>query len=175
VSNGWPRGPRDLLRDFCENLNCTENTLKKTSILCLLALLSLVDAASSQAQQAGQPEKTVAAQEQQWLKSQTTNNPDLVAPLLADKFVSTGSDGKVTNRAESLASAKASKYVSAEYEDVVVTVFGNTAIATGVFKAKGTDASGKPMDIHERWTDTWVKMPSGQWQCVASHQSPVTM
>jgi ketosteroid isomerase-like protein len=78
-------------------------------------------------------------------------------------------------KAESLASAKASKYVSAEYEDVLVTVFGNTAIATGVFKAQGTDASGKPMDIHERWTDTWVKMPSGQWQCVASHQSPVTM
>jgi hypothetical protein len=98
--------------------------LKKTSILCLLALLSLVNATSSQAQQAGEPEKTVAAQEQQWLKSQKTNNPDLVAPLLADKFVSTGSDGKVTNRAESLASAKASKYVSAEYEDVVVTVFG---------------------------------------------------
>lgn len=152
-----------------------ENTLKKTSILCLLALLSLVSAASSQAQQTGEPEKTVTVQEQQWLKSQKTNNPELVAPLLADKFVSTGSDGKVTNKAESLASAKASKYVSAEYEDVLVTVFGNTAIATGVFKAKGTDASGKPMDIHERWTDTWVKMPSGQWQCVASHQSPVTM
>jgi ketosteroid isomerase-like protein len=149
--------------------------LKKASILCLFVLLSLVSAASSQAQQTGEPEKTVAAQEQQWLQSQKTNNPDSVAPLLADKFVSTGSDGKVTNKAESLAAAKAVKYVSAEYQDVLVTVFGNTAIATGVFKAKGTDASGNPMDIHERWTDTWVKMPNGQWQCVASHQSPVKM
>jgi ketosteroid isomerase-like protein len=149
--------------------------MKKIWILCLLALYSLGSAASSQAQQTGGTEKAVAAQEQQWLKSQKTNNPDLVAPLLADKFVSTGSDGKVTNKAESLASAKATKYVSAEYEDVLVTVFDNTAIAMGVFKAKGTDASGKPMDIHERWTDTWVKMPNGQWQCVASHQSPVKM
>jgi len=48
-----------------------------------------------------------------------------------------------------------------------------TAIATGGSKAKGTDASGKPMDEHVRWTDTWVKMPSGKWQCVASHVSPV--
>jgi hypothetical protein len=112
--------------------------------LCLLALLSLVSIASSQAQQTGEPEKTVAAQEQQWLKSQKTNKPDLVAPLLADKFVSTGSDGKVTNKAESLASAKASKYVSAEYEDVLVTVFGNTAIAPGVFKARGTDQRFSP-------------------------------
>jgi hypothetical protein len=43
----------------------------------------------------------------------------------------------------------------------------------GVFRATGTDASGKPLDAHERFTDTWVKMPNGKWQCVASHQSRV--
>jgi len=32
-----------------------------------------------------------------------TNNPDLVSPLLADKFVNTARDGKVTGKAESLA------------------------------------------------------------------------
>jgi len=149
--------------------------MKKLLMLCLLGLLSFGSAARLQSQQTGEPEKAVAAQEQQWLKSQKTNNPDLVAPLLADKFVNTSSDGKVTGKAETLATAKATKYVGAEYESLQVTVFGNTAIATGVFKAKGTDASGQPMDIRERWTDTWVKMPSGQWQCVASHQSPVKM
>ena len=44
----------------------------------------------SQAQTTGGTEKAVAALEEQWLQSQKTNNPDLVAPLLADKFVSTG-------------------------------------------------------------------------------------
>ena len=147
--------------------------MKKNWILCLLALLSLVGVAWSQT--TGGTEKAVAALEQQWLQSQKTNNPDLVAPLLADKFVNTGSDGKVMNKAASLANAKATKYDSAEYEDVKVTVFGDTAIATGGFKAKGTDASGKSMDIHERWTDTWVKMPGGKWQCVATHGSPIKM
>ena len=147
--------------------------MKRTWILCLIGLLSLGSAAWSQAQTTGGTEKSVAALEQQWLKSQKTNNPDLVAPLLADKFISTGSDGKVTGKAETLATAKATKYDSAEYEDVKVTAFGHTAIATGVFKAKGTDASGKPLDTHERWTDTWVKMSNGKWQCVASHESPV--
>jgi hypothetical protein len=120
-------------------------------------------------------EKTVAGLENQWLQSQKTNNPDMVAPLLAEKFVNTGSDGKVTNKEESLANAKATKYDSVDYENLKVTVFGNTAIATGDFKAKGTDHSGKAMDVHERFTDTWVKMPGGHWQCVASHGSPVTM
>jgi len=113
--------------------------------------------------------------EQKWLQSQKTNDPELVAPLLADKFVNTGSDGKVTNKVESLAEAKATKYDSAAYDDLKVTAFGDVAIATGVFTAKGTDASGKPLDLHERFTDTWVKMKNGQWQCVASHGSPIKM
>jgi len=142
---------------------------------CLISLLSLGSAAWLQAQQIGGTEKAVAALEQQWLQSQKTNNPDLAAPLLADKIVVTMSNGKVMNKAELLADAKATKYVSAEYEDVKVTVFGDTAIATGGFKAKGTDASGKPFDTNERFTDTWVTMPNGKWQCVATHESPLKM
>jgi len=130
--------------------------MNRTWTWCLIALLSLASAAWSQDKMAGGTEGAVAALEQQWLQSQQTNNPDLVAPLLADKFVSTGSDGKVSDKAQSLAA------------------FGNTAVATGDFKAKGTDASGKPLDTHERFTDTWVKM-NGKWQCVASQASPVKM
>jgi ketosteroid isomerase-like protein len=147
--------------------------MKRAWIPCLIALLSIGSAAWSQAQTTGATEKTVAALEKQWMQSQKTNNPDLVAPLVADKFIGTGADGKLTDRAQLLADAKASKYDSMEYEDVKVTVFGNTAIATGGSRAKGTDEAGKPMDTHVRWTDTWVKMPNGKWQCVASHVSPI--
>jgi ketosteroid isomerase-like protein len=150
--------------------------MKNMWMWCLIGLLSVGSAAWSQAQQtSGGTDKAIAALENQWLQSQKTNNPDLVAPLLADKFVSTGSDGKVLNKAAALADAKARKYASAEYENVQVTVFGDTAIATGGYKGKGTDASGKPFDEHERWTDTWVKMPNGKWQCVATQASPVKM
>ena len=138
-------------------------------------MVSLGSAVWSRAQTTGETEKTVAALEQQWLQSQKTNNSDLLLPLLADKFINTGSDGKVTGKAETLARAKATNYDSADYEDVKVTTFGDTAIATGGFKAKGTDESGKPLDVHERWTDTWVKMPDGKWQCVASQGTAVKM
>ena len=130
----------------------------------------------SQAQQtSGGTEKVIAALENQWLQAQQTNNPDLVAPLLADKFVSTENDGKVNNKSQSLANAKASKFVSAENEGVQVTVFGDTAIATGLWVGKGTDEMGKPLDGHYRFTDTWVKMPGGKWQCVATQSTPIKM
>ena len=150
--------------------------MKSAWMWFLISLLSVASAAWAQDKEAGGgTEKAVAALEQQWLQSQKANNPDLVAPLLADKFINTGSDGKVTGKVESLAIAKATKYDSVSYDNVKVTAFGGTAIATGDFKAKGTDASGKPLDANERFTDTWVKMPNGKWECVASHQSPVKM
>ena len=64
--------------------------MKRTWFWCLVALLSLGSASLSQAQQASSAtEKAVLALENQWMQSQKTNNPDLVAPLLADKFVET--------------------------------------------------------------------------------------
>jgi len=148
--------------------------MKRIWSCCLLAVLLVGNTAWSQDKSSG-TEKAVAALEQQWLQSQKTNNPDLAAPLLADKIVNTNPDGKVTSKSEILATAKATKYSSVDYDDLKVTVFGDTAIANGTFKANGTDHSGKPMDVTERFTDTWVKMPNGKWQCVASHGSTVKM
>jgi ketosteroid isomerase-like protein len=147
--------------------------MNKTWLACLLASLSLVSASLSDAQTSDSTEKAVLALENQWMKSQKENNPDILAPLLADKFVVTNSAGKVRNKTEALANARATKYSSVEYQDMKVTVYGDTAIATGGFKGQGTDDSGKAFNTHSRWTDTWVKMPDGKWQCVASHGSDI--
>jgi ketosteroid isomerase-like protein len=149
--------------------------MKKTSICLLGALLLMSSAWSQDMQNTGGTEKAVAALENQWLQSQKTNSVDLLVPLLADQFVDTGSDGKVADKAQTLATAKTTKWTSAEYEKLKVTVFGDVAIATGVFSGKGTDGSGKALDEHERWTDTWVKMSEGKWQCVASPGSNIKM
>jgi ketosteroid isomerase-like protein len=81
----------------------------------------------------------------------------------------------VTNKSQSLADAKASKIVSAANEDVQVTVFGDTAIATGLWVGKGTDEKGKAFDVRDRWTDTWLKMPNGKWQCIATQSTSVKL
>jgi uncharacterized protein (TIGR02246 family) len=164
--------PLDVIAD---KLNNWTGVFMKNSLgWSLLGLLALAGPAAAPAQHASDATaKAVTALEYQWLQSQKTNNPELVAPLLADKIVDTSSDGKVSTKAEMLADAKARKYSSAEYEDVKVVVFGDTAIATGVFKGKGTDPSGKAFDDHDRWTDTWMKMADGKWQCIATHNSPI--
>lgn len=147
--------------------------MKSLSIGCALAVLAVGGSAWSQAAPGvTAAEQAVAALEHQWLQSQRTNNPELLAPLLAEKFVDTTAEGKVLNRAQALANARARRYTSVEYENVQVTVSGDTAIATGVYRGRGTEG-GKPFAEHERWTDTWVKMPAGKWQCVASQGTPL--
>lgn len=144
----------------------------KSKYALFLGLISLSCATLMQAQATGgAAEKAVAALEDQWTQSERTNNPDLLAPLLADKFIFINTDGTISNRAKELADSKATKYASVDISDFHVTVTGNTAVATMVFKSKGTLANGNAMDINARWADTWVKMPDGKWQCVLSQGS----
>ena len=138
-----------------------------------LVSVLMVSAAAAQAATGGTAEQAVTAAEHQWLKSQQTNNVELLAPLLADKVVETTEEGKVRAGKDAvLAAAKADNWSSAEYTDLKVTVFGDTAIATGTFTGKGTDGAGKPIDVRVRFTDTWV-MANGKWLCVATHDSPL--
>jgi hypothetical protein len=147
--------------------------MKRKLLLSLVGSICLAAAMASHAQAPGAgAEKAVIALENQWLESEKTNNPDLVTGIFGDKYIATEPDGTLEDRAQTLADAKARKWTSAEYEDLKVQAYGDVAIVTGGYKGKGMD-SGKPFNEHLRWTDTWVKMPDGKWQLVASHYSPV--
>jgi ketosteroid isomerase-like protein len=150
-----------------------ELSMKKRNLFWgVVGLPLLVSTAAWSQASTGATEKAVTALENQWAEAQRTNNTDLVAPLLADNFVQTSGTGKVTtSKAAALATAKAEKFTSMEYIDLQVYAFGNTAVAIAGFHATGTDGSGKAFDESGRFTDTWTKMPSGKWLCVASQDA----
>ena len=139
----------------------------------LLGVLGLAVVMSASAQEAADPHKTIMDLENQWLEADKANNPDMIAPAIADKYLATTPEGQLEDKAKTLEEIKARKYSSAAYEDIRITVFGNTAIARGGYKGSGTEQSGKAFTEHLRWTDTWVKMPSGKWQVVATQYTPI--
>ena len=137
-------------------------------------VMMMVTGASAQATTARANERAVTTAEHQWLKSQQTNNVELLAPLLADRVVETD-DGKVfMGKGAVLADAKSVAWSSVEYTDLKVMLFGRTAIAIGMFVGKGMNA-GKPLNARVRFTDTWAKMANGKWLCVATHDSELKM
>lgn len=143
--------------------------MKRLTWVCAFLML-LTAASAAQAKPAGDVAAAVQALEDKWTEAARKNDVTALASLLADNAVLTSTTGEVRNKAAYLAESKARKYDSASSTETKVTVFGDTAIATGLWKAKGTD-KGKPFDETERYTDTWVKI-GGQWKCVASHGSP---
>jgi uncharacterized protein (TIGR02246 family) len=145
--------------------------MKRTTLLVLFALTWIMVPHSLFGQ------TNVAASithlEQAWADAQKAGDAANVAPLLADNFINTDVDGNRSGKSELLSNLKGGKWEQNEISDVKVSVYGDTAIATGAWAGRGVDGDGTKVDRRERWTDTWVKTKDGKWQCVASQQTAV--
>ena len=88
-----------------------------------LALVMTVSGAATEVTR-GAADQAVTAAEHQWLRSQQTNNVELLPPLLADKVVETNEEGKVfAGKDAVLADSKSETWRSADYTDVKVTLW----------------------------------------------------
>ena len=122
----------------------------------------------------GSVEKTIMDLERQWEKAAVESDAKAIDALIAPDFVTVQESGSLQNKADYIAGLLNQKIQTSSTTDMKVQVYGNTAVITALAYAKGTEkASGKPFEFRVRFADTWVKMPDGKWQCVASAGSPV--
>ncbi len=115
----------------------------------------------------------IMALEKAWNLAYKSADHRALDRILDDEIVLINDDGTVQTKREFLASVKKSTGQEQQVapESMSVHVFGNTAISTGVFRAKGVDA-GKPYVRRERFVDTWI-YKGGNWVCVATNATPV--
>jgi len=139
-----------------------------------LVVLALFCAASARlfAQSALEIEKAIADLESKWAAAQQEGKAGIVGSLLAERFISVSTEGQLSTRDQLLAHMKPGKWEDYGISDVKVIVYDHIAIATGLWSGKGMVGDHK-VDLRERWTDTWVRMPGGLWQCVASQQTAI--
>jgi ketosteroid isomerase-like protein len=117
----------------------------------------------------------IIALEKAWNQAYKAGDTRALDSILDNEVVLINDDGSVQSKAEFLASVKSSNNNSQEQqvspESMSVHVFGNTAISTGVFRAKGVQG-GKPYVRRERFVDTWL-YKNGKWVCVATNATPI--
>jgi ketosteroid isomerase-like protein len=119
----------------------------------------------------------IVALEKAWNQAYKLGDRHALDGILDDQIVLISDDGSVQSKAEFLASIKKTNSSSGSQdqqvapESISVHLYGNTAIATGVFRAKGVQG-GKPYVRRERFVDTWVNK-GGTWVCVATNATPV--
>lgn len=127
---------------------------------------------------AGRQEKAINADEIQvrqleraWNQAEAKQEVNEVSTLLADTMVYTDYDGTFMHKAEYMRWIVAPEQKADHLYDegLTVQVYGDAAVATGIYRETGTN-KGKAYTIRSRFTDTWIRR-GGTWQCVASQST----
>lgn len=142
----------------------------KRVLLVVLALCFGIPVWAQASGSDGDVSKKLMDMEHKWAEAAKTGDWNSVSNMLADDYVVTNASGKQMSKQESLNDMKSAKLDSGDVSDMQVRTHGDTAIVTGKFRGSGKDKNGKPLNIHEAWTDTWVNK-NGKWVCVASQST----
>jgi ketosteroid isomerase-like protein len=108
--------------------------------------------------------------QREWLDAYQKHDAAALERIEADDFTLTEGDGKVTTKAEDIASLRNAKPPQPddafEVEDVKVRLYGDTAVLIGRVIIKYR-SKGQMVAEQYRYTDTYLKRGGG-WQVVAS-------
>ena len=128
--------------------------MKKISTLILGLCIALVLVAGDEDREAGVKSKIIAL-EKAWNQAYKLGDTKSLDALLDDHMVLVNDDGSTQSKELFLASVKrsTSREEQVSPESMSVHVYGTTAIATGVFRAKSLDYA-KSYTRRERFIDT---------------------
>lgn len=116
----------------------------------------------------------IVALEKAWNQAYRYRDKKALADILDDSMILIDEDGSIQSRSVFLASIDAARPTDeqqAEPESISVRLFGDTALASGVFRRRGF-ANGKPYVKRNRFVDTWLRR-GGTWVCIAALATPM--
>jgi ketosteroid isomerase-like protein len=116
-------------------------------------------------------DETVLVQmEQNWAKALENRDTAALACILADEFEDADPEGKLSDRASTLAKAALHEAVHHQLSEMHAHVAGELGYIRGL--ATAVDAEGRVV-ARVRFTDIYAYR-DGRWQAVAGHESMVT-
>ena len=137
--------------------------------LSMLIFSSLAYAAPCPTAQAKDGDALVQI-EQAWARSLEQSDTAALGCILATEFEDAGPDGKLTDRATTLAQAGEHRAIQHELSKMQAHVQGDFGYIRGLATALNTQ--GKVVAV-VRFTDVYVYREQ-RWQCVAGHESMLT-
>ena len=138
------------------------------AIAWVLVLCSAAYAAPCPSGQA-EDERALIQIENTWARALEQRNVAALDCILAGEFEDADPDGKLTDRATTLAKAAEHPPVHHELSELHARVNGDAGYIRGL--ASAVDAQGKVV-FRVRFTDIYAYRDS-RWQCVAGHESMV--
>jgi ketosteroid isomerase-like protein len=112
-------------------------------------------------------EQELSGLESQWQEALTRRDVAVLDRLMADDYVLTTVSGEVVNKARVLAEVKSANATADVHNtDVVVRVYGDVAIVTGLVVISGK-FNDKDVSTRSRYIKVYVER-QGQWRVVAA-------
>jgi uncharacterized protein (TIGR02246 family) len=146
--------------------------LWKAGIVAIaLAVLIAISFASQQKSVPSGDEIQIQQLERAWNQAEARHDTKALTALVADTLSYIDFDGSLQDKAGYLKDVTQTTYQADHLYDegLTVRVYGNAAVATGVYRETGT-SKGKQYVHRARFTDTWVKQ-DGVWRCAASQST----
>ena len=150
-------------------MKCTWRGRREARLLGCVLLVAMGVAAAAQARiVAGDESVRVISLENAWNQAEVTHDSQALSMLLAETFDFTDDDGQFMNKTQWLAHIRegVDHYEQLSSSGMAVHMYGNVAIATGVYREKITE-KGKGVVHSGRFTDIWIQR-NAEWKCVAS-------
>jgi uncharacterized protein (TIGR02246 family) len=116
-------------------------------------------------------EQAIRQLDQERIQAQIGADAAALDRIYAEDFIGVGPSGTVRTKAQVISdfTAGSLKFQSITTDEVLVRVYDNTAVETGLSTMIGQD-NGKAVPRDTRFTRVWVKQ-QGRWRLVANHYS----
>ncbi len=113
--------------------------------------------------------ETVLELESTWGTAPIVGDLDTVAGVVADDWIGVAPTGQTMGKADLLEmlASHPNIFNSVRYSDVMVKIFGSTAVVTSYFEGSGE------LELRQRYLRVYAKRGE-TWQCVATQIAPET-
>jgi len=119
-------------------------------------------------------EQQILQLEKEGREAALSNDVEANDRLLADNWMNTNANGTTTTKARLMELLKSSpfKIMSIEDDDVMVRVFGDSAVVTGRATSKRVGQDSEVVTGQVRFTRVYAKQ-KGKWKVVAAQSTPI--
>ena len=140
------------------------------SVLFVAAFLGVVACGDKKTAQADPPAELIDLNKR-YDSALLNQDTAVLRSMYATDFIYTNPDGRVLNKEQQLLNVATSemKWESGGSDEIKVSVYGNMAILTGAFRARGSYRAN-PLTVQERYTSVWIKTDTS-WLMVAEHSN----
>jgi ketosteroid isomerase-like protein len=130
---------------------------------------------TAKSNQTGQVVEQIRKLDQERIQAQIHADAVALDRIYADDFIGIGPSGTVRTKPQVLADFTSHEltFQSITTDEVLIRVYGNTAVETGRTTTVGQD-KGKVVPRDNRFTRVWVRR-QGRWRLVANHYSTLVV